>query len=573
MWSEADLRKYQLFFIAKVMQCFAVIARLPGVLLALEPGAGKTVVVLTALRRLLDQFVIRRALIVAPLLVAQTVWPAEMDEWEHLKPLTWTLIRVEDDDVDVLAAGQTAYDAALARYQAEAETERQMALMLGDSRGDARKRAKALFGKSPGERAVVDRQKAEASAKERKLAALVAEDTEIHIINKEAILWLWEHLGEGAQWHYDVLILDDLREGRSGRKRSKRDAADRKNAPLARFGVFTKIRKHVKATIQLTGTPTPNGLHNMWGLIYLIDLGRRLGAFKSPWLKKHFHLNEYHQPKEPKEGAFDDIMGKVKDVMFSLDPADYPQLPPFTVDPIHIKLPAAVLKEYRKFQRELVSEEYDVEAVSSGVLHGKLLQFANGSMYQEDGNDVWIHDAKIDALKLLIERLNGTPLLVAYTYQFDADRILAQIPGAVLLRPGNAAEVVKRWNRDEIPVLLAHRASAGHGLNMQKGTGHMCEYGLTSDAELYLQFRKRVLRPGRKTRVFNHVLIADGTIDEDIFPQYLDPKIAMQTRVLREVQVSFQTGEAVLAPKRDLDDLLGDAPANDWSADDLALLG
>ncbi len=168
-------------------------------------------------------------------------------------------------------------------------------------------------------------------------------------------------------------------------------------------------------------------------------------------------------------------------------------------------------------------------------------------MYRETGDDVFIHDVKLDALRTLVERLNGTPLLVAFTYEFDAERILAAFPQAVRLKPENAVDVVRRWNRDEIPILLAHRASAGHGLNAQKGTGHMCEYGLTSDAELYLQFLKRIWRPGRRFPVINHVIIAEGTIDEEVFPNYLDPKIATQARVMGAVQVSFENS---------LDDLL-----------------
>lgn len=547
MLGRKDLRVYQVFFIGKIKQCLALIDRIPGLILALEPGAGKTTVVLTAALDLLLEGLIRRVLIVAPLLVAQTVWPAEIDDWEHLQGLTWTLIRVEDDDADVAAAGRVAYDEALARYQAFFDQD----FLL------PAKQTRALFGPLMRRMAEGHRQRGQAREKLRKLAALANQDTQIHIINKEALDWLWAHMGEGKKVPYDLLVLDDLREGRSGRQRAKRDEANRKNAPLSRFGILARMRKHVKATIQLTGTPTPGGLHNLWGLTYLIDLGRRLGTAQSTFNKKYFEQTEYWKPGRPLEGAFDTIMGKVKDIMFSLDPRDYPQLPPFVIDPIRIRLPEAVLTEYKKFNRTLVSEEYDVEAVNAGVHHSKLLQFANGSMYQEDGNDVWIHDVKIEALRLLVERLNGTPLLVAYTYQFDADRILAKFPQAVLLRPENAVETVKAWNRDEVPLLLAHRASAGHGLNMQKGTGHMCEYGLTSDAELYLQFIKRICRPGRNTKVFNHVLIAEGTIDEQIFPRYLDPKIEMQLRVMRETQVTF-----------------GDHPEpSGWTDGDLDLLG
>lgn len=552
-WRREDLRVYQNFLSDKIKQCFDPDPkkRLPGIIAALEPGAGKTGATLTAIRDLLDTFAVRKVLIVAPLLVAQTVWPAEMDEWEHLKALTWTLLRVEEDDPDVAAEADAVYAEALARYQAEFEAERDLNEFVGAGKGAARKAARAAAGAAPSARANTDRMAAVEKAKERKLRRLAAQDTEIHIINKESLRWLWDHFGRGAHWPYDLLVIDDVREGRSGKKRVKRDTKDegkKAKAPLSRFGIMAASRKYLGATVQLTGTPTPNGLHNMWGLAYLIDLGARLLPSQSAFNKRWFSLNSYWQPDEPKEGAFKEIMGRVKDIMFSLDPADMPQLPPYVVDPIRVRLPEDVLKRYRQFKRDMVSEEYDVEAVNAGVLHGKLLQFANGSMYQEDGNDVWVHDVKIEALKTLVERMNGVPLLVAYTYKFDVDRIMSAFPQAVHLTPKNAVRVVKDWNDDKIPLLLCHRASAGHGLNMQKGTGHMCEYGLTSDAELYLQFLKRILRSGRRFTLFNHVIMAEGTIDEEIFPDYLDPKIDTQKRVMAAVQVSFGG---------DINDLLG----------------
>lgn len=541
MLTRADLRIYQTFFGDKIKQCVHPDpdVRLPGVCLALEPGAGKTGATLTAVRDLLSDFTIRKVLIVAPLLVAQTVWPPEVDEWSHLRNLSLTLIRVEEDDPEVAAIGAAAYAEALERYQADFDAERESNLMLGVSKSEARARARQAQTKSPGARAEIDRQQAVAGAKEAKLARLVAEDTEIHVINKEALPWLWEHLGRGRRFTYDILIIDDCREGRSGKKRSKGSPDREGPAPLSRFGIMAAMRKKVRATIQLTGTPTPKGLQNIWGLFYLIDLGERLGSSKTAFMNRWFNVDTRTFKVTPHAHSFDEIMGRVKDVMFSLDPADMPFAPRPIIDPIRVKLPEKVLVEYRRFKREMASLEYDVEAVNGGSLHGKLMQWANGSIYNEDGDDVWVHDGKIDALRLLVERMNGVPLLVAYTYQFDVDRIMKAFPEAVHLRPENAVKVVRDWNADRIPLLLAHRASAGHGLNMQKGTGHMCEYGLTSDAELYLQFMKRVARPGRKTTVINHVIMAEGTIDDEVFPMYLNPKIAEQVRIMEAVEVSF----------------------------------
>jgi hypothetical protein len=547
-WRRSDLRIYQNFLVEKIkLSCHHDRRkRLPGVIAALEPGAGKTGATLTALRDLLDDMTIRKALIVAPLLVAQTTWPDEFDEWEHLRSLTRTLIRVEEDDPEVNAAGDTVYAESLARYQAEFDLDREVNQMIGMKAGEARKAARMASGAAPSARAEQDRIAAVATAKEAKLRRLAETDTEIHIINKEGLRWLWDYFGRGARWPYDVMVIDDVRETRSGKKRVKRDKDDQNKkakAPLSRFGILAAARKHVMSTIVLTGTPTPKGLEDLWGLAYLVDLGQRLGLYKTHFFRRWFHLDTRTFKAEPRDYAFKEIMPRVRDIMFSLDPKDYPQLPAYVVDPIRVRLPDEMLKRYRKFKRDLVDAEADVEAVNAGVLHGKLLQFANGSMYNENGDDVWLHDLKIEALRRLVEQMNGVPLMVAYTYQFDVDRIMKAFPKAVHLRPENASRVVKAWNNDEIEILLCHRASAGHGLNAQKGAGHMCEYGLTSDAELYLQFLKRIWRPGRRFPVINHVLIAEGTIDEDIFPEYLDPKIALQERVMKEVQVDLELEE------------------------------
>lgn len=559
MLTRDDLRRFQVFFVGKIND--ALHKRIPGVMLALEPGAGKTATVLTALKDGFDEGVIRKALIVAPLLVSQTVWPEEPAEWEHLSDLNVTLIRVEDGDPDVAAAGAAAYAEALGpladefdrdwyRRTLNAATWAWWWIIGGPTNVVAQRCAKRVLPRTPQQLAEPARLAAQAAAKDAKLALLANSDAEIHVINKEALEWLWAHFRKGKDWPYDVLVIDDCREGRSGKRRRKgtKDQPKKGPAPLTRWGIMAAARKHMTATIQLTGTPTPKGLQNMWGLIYPIDLGERLGRSKTAFLDRWFDVDRQRFTTKARPYAFAEVTKRCKDIMFALNPEDMPQLPPYRVNPIRVKLPADVLDRYKRFKRDSVSEEYDVEAVNGGVLHGKLLQFANGSMYREAGDDVWIHDVKIEALRHLVEQLEGTPLLVAYTYEFDAERIMKAFPDAVQMRPENAVKVTKDWNNDKIGLLLAHRASAGHGLNLQKGTGHMCEYGLTSDAELYLQFLKRLLRPGRRFPVVNHVIMAEGTIDEDVFPQYLDPKIAEQVRIMQAVQVSFGG---------DLSDLIG----------------
>lgn len=556
-----DLWPYQCAIIDKIKQCNHPDKneRLPGLAIALEPGAGKTATVLTALSEMLETGEINKVLVVAPLLVAQTTWPDEPDEWEHLKHLEYTLIRVEDDDAEVNDLADQAYRRALDILQRRKKSLVARAKRRGLKPRDAEAAVKDAWNKrqaatftpaekakkrkpdaTPGKLARSVRNRAFERAKYEKLSRLARSPAALHFINKEALVWLWDDFRKGADWPYDVMVADDLRESRSGRRRTRKgaDSTSRKPSNVSRWGVLGKVRSKVKFTLQLTGTPTPKGLENLWGLIYPIDLGRRLGASKTEFKRRWFHENQYTYELTPRTGAHDEIMSRVQDVMFSLDPADMPERPPYLTNPIRVRLPEATLEAYRRFERSLVSEEFDVEAANKGVLHGKLLQFANGSMYQEDGNDIPIHDLKLEALRDLINRLAGDPLLVAYTYKFDVDRISKAFPKAVVLTPENAVGVKKRWNAGQISVLLAHRASAGHGLNLQKGGAHMCEYGLTTDSELYDQFRKRLYRPGQTRTVYNHVIIASGTIDDDVYPQYLEPKAEAQDRILSSVRLN-----------------------------------
>lgn len=515
----SDLRPAQLWAVDTLKRPWSIDQkqRLPGVILAWDMGAGKTGAVLTAVRDLLDEFVIRKVLVAAPLLVAQVTWPDEVGEWEHTCALPWTLIRAEDDDPEIVIAGQRAFE---------------VAKLAGES-AEVRKKSQ---------------QEAVARAKEAKLCRLAAEDTEIHFINKEALPWLWEHFGDGKRWPYDLLVIDDVREAKSGKKRSKGSRKDGPKAkgPLSRFGIMARIRKHVDAVYQLTGTPTPNGLTNLWGLTYLVDLGERLGTSKAAFLNRWFNVDRYSYEVTARDHAEPEIMAKLKDIMFSLDPKDYPQIP-VTPNIIKVRLPPTVLAHYKRFEREMVSEEYDVEAVNRGVLHGKLLQFANGSMYQEDGNDIPIHDVKLQALERIVEETSGAPLLVAYSYRFDLARIRKKFPKAVVFNEGDPRAIKKKWNEGGIGMLLCHPGSAGHGQNLQYGGNIAVWYGLTSDLELYLQFNKRLPRPGQLRTVWNHHIVAEGTIDEDILPLYLNPKEQTQDRVLQAVRVSIldRVGELI----------------------------
>ena len=457
-----DLRRYQNKTVSLIKSIWEPEGP-PGIIVALEPGAGKTVSTLTAIRDLLDEGKIKRVLLVAPLLVASTVWHTEIEEWEHLTGTTYSHI-------------------------------------LGP---------------------------------EKKRSAAFEEDTEIHIINRELLPWLWDHTGRGARWKYDCLVIDEASMLKNGKKRTEKKA-------LTRFGVLAAARKYFTGVVELTGTPAPNGIQNLWGLAYIIDRGERLGRSKNQFQEQWLNFNKYTFEVTPKPGAEEDIMDRIKDIMFSLDPKDYVELPPLVENIIKVKLPPKVMDAYKKFKRTLVYDPLDIEAVNAAVLSGKLCQAANGSLYNEDGEDIWIHDCKLDALENLINEIGEVPLLVAYSYKFDKNRIKKRFPKAVILNEQkDVMQTVRDWNAGKIGMLLAHRASAGHGLNIQKGSNHFIAYGLTEDFELWQQFIKRLWRSGQKAdRVWHHIIIAEGTHDEDILP-VLNDKDVVQSRILRATQISL----------------------------------
>lgn len=488
-----------------------------GVILALDLGSGKTASTLTAIQELHEEKKLKRVLVIAPLLVATVTWPDEIMNWDHTRDLPYTLIRATDDHPDVKAS-KTA-----ARLQAKA--------LLLDDQAAADHIAKVA-----------------AEAKHRIKADLAETKSLIHIINREEITWLWGYFGK--KWPYDMMVIDDVRETGSAKEITKL-------GNITRYKALMLARQYTNTVVQLTGTPCSNGAQQLWGRLFLADDGRRLGTTRHQFKKRFFKKGRTPFSKqELNDDSMDKILRSIRDMTFSLAPKDLPSLPGFEIIERKVTLDKEELAKYRKFKREMVielkkrppaeeSEEEEgdssfVEAVNGAVLNNKLLQFANGSMYDEEGDGLWIHDKKLAELKKIVAETTGTPLLVAYTYKFDVERIRREFPHAVVLNEeSDAREVVERWNRKEIPLLLAHRASAGHGLNLQFGSNLMVEYGLTYDLELYLQFLKRILRPGQTKTVFNYVISATGTIDDDIMPTYLSPKMDVQNQLLAGVQMQL----------------------------------
>jgi SNF2 family DNA or RNA helicase len=491
-----DLRRYQRIFVNKIK-------RVPYLILALPMGSGKSATTLTAMLDLLDDGEVRKVLVVAPLLVAAATWPDEIEEWEHTRLLEWTLIRAEDDDADVVAARKEALKTAR------------------DIIGLDAKEAQRFAGR------MVTR------AKAWKRQRLATENTEVHIINREALPWLWNFFGEGKRWPYDMIVVDEASMFKNGQMRTA-------TKELTRFGVMAKARKLADRVVLLTGTPAPKGLQNLWGLSFIADGGERLGSSKHKFEQRYFDKGFMGWEMKPRPFAQAKIMERLEDIMFSLREEDCVDLPPSPPIEVPIKLSRRVMEEYERFEETLYSQRYDVEAVNKGVLHNKLLQFANGSMYDQDRHDVWIHDEKLAALEQIVEDSNGSPVLVAYSFEFDLARITKLFKKAVIFgRGGDVRKQKERWNRGEIELMLAHPASVGHGQNIQYGGNISVWYGLTPDLELYQQFNKRLHRSGQTKTVFNHHLIARGTYDERILP-LLTKKDATQSEIIDSVRLSLR---------------------------------
>ncbi|MDR7061220.1 SNF2-related protein [Sphingopyxis sp. BE235] len=375
---------------------------------------------------------------------------------------------------------------------------------------------------------------------EQRRAAL-ALDAEITCINRENLTWLWQEVGGLTGWRFDMVIIDESSMFKAGKKRtSKTRVRDkksgvmktRKGGRMTRFGVLAQARPKIRRLIELTGTP--GELIDLWGQFFLLDQGERLGhdreAFEGRWFKK----NQYTHEISPYDHSEAEIMGKVSDLMVSLPKLDI--VPPPVISPVWVDLPADTMAEYHRFRRTLVSEVYDIEAVNSGVLTNKLMQFANGSMYNEAGQVIPVHEEKLDALDELIERAAGENFLIFYSFRFDLDQIRRRHPDAVVLNEHDDA--IARWNRGEINKLLAHPASCGHGTNMQFG-GHLAAwFGLTWSLELWLQANMRLPRPGQESIVGIYPIMARGTVDERAYGA-LGVKDANQQRIIDAVKAEI----------------------------------
>lgn len=341
----------------------------------------------------------------------------------------------------------------------------------------------------------------------------------MYLINRENVVWLWQTMERLKMKLFDTVVIDESTMMQSAKKLTtpkKVDGVIVRKASLSQFGAAIKFCSAAKRVIELTGTLAPNGLESLYGQVYPLDFGQRLGtsktAFHNRWFTKDYMGYNY----EPRPGAEKEITDRVKDIVIAPD-IDKHLKAIETRDVVRwVKLSEKEQKRYRTFEKKMYDEITDIEAISKGVLTNKLLQFANGSMFDEDREPVHIHDHKLHALEDILSELGGEPAMVVYSFTFDLERICKRFKKARILSEDRHA--YDDWNKGKVPILLVHPKSAGHGLNLQFGGHHQIWYGMTWSLELYLQTRGRLPRRGQKAKhVMIHHILAEGTKDRLVF--------------------------------------------------------
>ena len=404
-----------------------------------------------------DSFEVHRALVVAPIRVASFNWPAEIEKWDHLKGLKYSV-----------AVGTAAERLSALRRQAD-----------------------------------------------------------IYLINRENVQWLVSE--SGIPFDFDMVVIDEL--------------SSFKNHQTKRFRALMKVRPKVKRIVGLTGTPSSNGLMDLWAEFRLLDMGERLGRFIGQYRTSYFRPDKQNGQVvfsyKPLPGVEKQIYSKISDITISMKSTDHLRMPELVNSRYTMYLSEKEQERYEELKKDLVLQlpDGDITAANAAALSGKLSQMANGAIYTDAGETVSVHERKLDALEDIIEAANGKPVLVAYWFRHDLERIMGRlqklkIPYARL----DTDASIRRWNAGEIPVALIHPASAGHGLNLQSGGNTLVWFGLTWSLELYQQTVARLWRQGQasETVVVQHI-ITDGTIDGRIM-KALSEKDSTQAALIDAVK-------------------------------------
>ena len=342
---------------------------------------------------------------------------------------------------------------------------------------------------------------------------------DIYAVSRDNIVWLVTEMG-GVKLPYDMVVIDEL--------------SSFKNHQSKRFRALRKVRKFIPRVVGLTGTPSPNGLIDLFAQMYLIDEGERLGKTITGYRDRFFRPDKRNgdivytyalkKPADETEKAISDL---ISDITISMTAEDYLKMPDKIMLYDYVDMSDRCLKDYENFVMEqvleLINSDEPITAASAAALSNKLQQYANGAIYDADRNVREIHEEKLEKLKELVEAANGSPVLVAYQYQHDLHRImkaLKEYNPVKLEKPEQIAE----WNAGKIDVLVTHPASAGHGLNLQKGGNILVWFGNTWSLELYMQFNARLYRQGQSKPVYIHHIVTRGTIDEKIIKALSDKK-------------------------------------------------
>lgn len=473
MLTENNLHSYQ-------KACVEHIITHPFCGVFLDMGLGKTVSTLTAINYLMNDYCeINSVLVIAPKRVAESVWQEEAEKWAHLRHLRFSKI-------------------------------------IGTQK--------------------------------QRIAAVMETKADVYIISRDNVAWLCALYG-GSKLPFDMVVVDEL--------------SSFKSYKSVRFKALRGARPYLKRLVGLTGTPAPNGLIDLWPQIYLMDRGDRLEKTISRYREKYFRPGQTNGHVVYSYNLMSDseqlIHKRIEDICISMKADDYLEMPLRTDNYIELRMPDDIKKQYDDFEKnkildllntvetteeedengnvKLVQKPVEVNAVNAAALSNKLLQFANGAVYDEDKNVFPIHSIKLDALKEIVENSNGQSILVAWTYQFDKDRILEYLK-SYKPRELKTNKDIEDWNAGRIQVMLAHPASAGHGLNLQAGGNIIVWFGQTWSLELYQQFNARLYRQGQQKGVIIHHLIMKGTHDEDVI-QALKAKNKKQNALMDSIKAKI----------------------------------
>jgi len=365
------------------------------------------------------------------------------------------------------------------------------------------------------------------TAQEREAA--LQREADAYIINRENVVWLVEYCGK--EWPFDMVVLDE--------------STSFKSRQAKRFRALASVRSRISRLVELSGTPAPNSLLDLWPQVYLLDGGRRLGRYITQYRERYFVPDKRCGPQvyswRLKPFAEEAIMAAISDICITMSAEDYLQLPELIYDTVPVALDDKSQAAYKRLEREayLALGDREIDAQTAAVLSGKLLQLCNGAIYDDKGEAVVVHRCKLEAFVELIEGLQGQPALVFYAYRHDLERLEAALAKSGKRAARLDAESVRRWNAGEVDVLLAHPASAAYGLNLQEGGHHVVWFGLTWSLEQYQQANARLYRQGQTRPVIVHHLIVKDSRDEAVM-EALVGKDTTQDRLIQGLRAKLE---------------------------------